>query len=68
MEQTGTKLLHYKGGKYTVLGYGTYSETLEEVLIYQNDADRKVWIRPVQMFYENVEYKGEWVPRFTVIE
>lgn len=67
MEQIGTKLQHYKGGKYTVIGLGTHSETMEDVLIYQNDADKRTWVRPVQMFYENVDYEGRWVPRFTVI-
>jgi hypothetical protein len=65
--EVGTKLQHYKGGKYTVLGEGTHSETLEDMVIYQNDKDKKVWIRPLQMFYEEVEYKGETVPRFKKI-
>lgn len=67
MLERGVKLQHYKGGKYTVLNIGTHSETLEEVVIYQNDADRKVWVRAISMFYEDVEFKGEWVPRFKVI-
>lgn len=62
------KLQHYKGGNYTVIGQGTHSETLENMLIYQNDADRKVWIRPLKMFYEEVEWNGEWVPRFKEIK
>jgi hypothetical protein len=65
--QKGTKLVHYKGGKYTVLDQGTHSETLEDMIIYQNDKDKKVWIRPLQMFYEEVEFKGEIVPRFKEI-
>jgi hypothetical protein len=64
----GDKLNHYKGGKYTIIGKGTYSETLEEVIIYQNDADHKVWVRPLQMFYEEVQHKGEWMPRFKVVD
>ena len=63
----GTKLKHYKGGKYTVLGQGTYSETLDDVIIYQNDADKKVWVRPLQMFYEEVETNEGWVSRFEVV-
>lgn len=60
----GTKLKHYKGGRYTVIDQGTHSETLEDMIIYQNDVDKKIWIRPLQMFYEEVEYKGEYVSRF----
>ena len=62
--KSGTKLTHYKGGKYTVLGQGTHSETLENMIVYQNESDKKVWIRPLNMFYEVVEYKGYTVPRF----
>ena len=62
--EKGVKLKHYKGGKYTVVGQGTHSETLEDMIIYQNDKDKKVWIRPINMFYEEVEYKESFVARF----
>jgi hypothetical protein len=63
----GINLRHYKGGIYTVLGYGTHSETLEDMVIYQNNKDKKIWVRPLQMFYETVEFNGEDVMRFEVI-
>ena len=65
--KTGTKLVHYKGGRYTIIGKATHSETLEDMFIYQNDKDGKVWVRPEKMFYEEVEHKGKWVPRFGVV-
>jgi hypothetical protein len=65
--EKGRKLRHYKGGRYTVIGQGAHSETLEDMIIYQNDKDKKVWIRPLQMFYETVEFKGETVMRFEVV-
>lgn len=67
MEKKGTKLRHYKGGKYTVIGLATHTETLEEMLIYQNDKDNKVWVRPINMFYEELEFNGEIVARFEII-
>lgn len=64
----GTRLKHYKGGRYTVLGQGTHSETLEDMVIYQNDKDKKIWIRPLEMFFETVEFKGETVMRFEEVD
>lgn len=65
--KAGTKLIHYKGGKYTTLGVATHSETGGEVVIYRNDKDKKTWVRPIDMFYEEVEINGEWVPRFKIV-
>ena len=57
--------LHYKGGRYFVLGVGRHSETLEELVIYRSISDSQdLWVRPLQMFMENVIYEGEEVPRF----
>jgi hypothetical protein len=64
----GTILKHYKGGMYEVIGTATHSETLEEMVIYQNNRDKKVWVRPLQMFNEEVERDGDWVLRFEVIK
>ena len=62
--QIGMKLQHYKGGKYEVLGFGTHSETLGEMVVYLNEEDYKIWIRPLEMFYEVVIHEGEVVERF----
>ena len=67
MFEEGTKLMHYKGGKYTVIGVGTHSETTEEVLVYKNVADNRVWVRPLATFYDEVVYKGKVVQRFSII-
>lgn len=64
----GMKVIHYKGGIYTILHQGTHSETGEDMIIYQNDADKRIWIRPLQMFYETVEVKGEDEFRFMEVE
>tara|TARA_B100000745_G_scaffold268202_1_gene194160 strand:- start:1852 stop:2079 length:228 start_codon:yes stop_codon:yes gene_type:complete len=45
---------HYKGGEYEVLFVGRHSETLEELVIYQDRNNRElVWARPLSMFIEN---------------
>jgi hypothetical protein len=54
---------HYKGGIYNVVGMGKHTETGEEVVIYEG-TDRKIWIRPVKMFLEEIEVNGVKVKRF----
>lgn len=61
--------LHYKGGKYRVLYEAKHSETEEELVVYQNIEDEtKTWVRPKQMFVEEVEIEGIKKPRFEFIE
>lgn len=56
---------HYKGGKYRVLGVAKHSETLEDLVIYERvDGEGDLWVRPLQMFLEEVEVEGEKVRRF----
>ena len=61
-----TKYQHYKGGIYTLLHIATHSETLEKLVVYDN-AEGRVWVRPYDMFFENVEVDGVMVPRFKEI-
>lgn len=56
---------HYKGGVHEVLGPAHHSETLEELVVYKHDGE--IWIRPLAMFLETVEYNGEHLSRFTFI-
>jgi len=59
---------HYKGGEYKVLGEAKNSETKEEEVIYQNlQAEKKIWVRPKQLFLEDIEVEGEKKPRFEFI-
>ena len=56
---------HYKGGLYRVLTIAKHSETLEEMVIYANEADPSlVWARPAVMWSEPV---GNTL-RFTRVE
>lgn len=55
------KYRHYKGNMYEVLGAGTHSETLEELVIYQALYESKdfekghIWLRPKDLFLGKVE-------------
>ena len=63
---------HSKSGVlYHAAAIARDSETLEErVVYYESNLNGKVvdrplwWIRPVEMFLEEVEVEGEIVPRF----
>ena len=61
---------HYKGGKYKVHFVAKHSETLEEFVVYEtlyNNPESKFWVRPIELFTDEVEWDGKMVPRFTVI-
>lgn len=56
---------HYKGNHYAVLYVATHSETLKRYVVYRQLYGKgDVWVRPLEMFKENVEVDGEMVPRF----
>ena len=56
---------HYKGNKYRVIGVARHSETLEKMVVYKACYDNgDLWIRPYNMFCENVTVNGTVVERF----
>ncbi|OIO18857.1 MAG: DUF1653 domain-containing protein [Candidatus Magasanikbacteria bacterium CG_4_9_14_0_2_um_filter_41_10] len=62
---------HYRrGGEYEVIGFARHSETLEELVVYKPLYDSPefpegtLWVRPREMFLEDVEVDGEMVKRF----
>ncbi len=56
---------HYKKKRYEVLGVVVHSETLEELVLYKALYGRKLtWVRPLNMFLENVDINNEVRPRF----
>ena len=65
----GGRYRHYKGNEYTVLGVARHSETLEEMVIYRAEyGERGVWVRPKEMFLEEVSVAGKTVFRFTYMD
>ena len=62
------KYRHFKGNEYEVLEIAYHSETLQEMVVYRAlYGEKKVWVRPVDMWTETVEVNGEKMPRFTYI-
>lgn len=59
---------HYKGNEYKVLYIAKHSETLEVLVIYQQlYGDFTIWVRPYEMFVEEIEYNDKIVKRFKLI-
>lgn len=60
---------HYKGGLYSVLGVARHSETEESLVVYQPQyGERGLWVRPLEMFTEQVMLDGKPVPRFQYLD
>ena len=59
---------HYKGSRYEVIDVATHSETEEKVVVYRTlYGNYDLWVRPVAMFIEQVEYEGVLQPRFAFV-
>jgi hypothetical protein len=68
--KVGAVYEHYKGREYYVLAVGKHSETLEEMVTYislYDNTESQVWIRPLKMFNETVEFEGNKTPRFKLV-
>lgn len=70
---------HYKNGKtYRVIDVAMHTETQEKMVIYKALYDcpeladeyglSPYFVRPYDMFIENVEYEGKTVPRFEYVD
>lgn len=62
---------HYKGKQYKVLNIVKHSETLEDLVfyecLYENDLG-KFWVRPLEMFLEDIVVDGVKRPRFKLLD
>ena len=64
---------HYKGKRYEVIGVARDSETFEEFVVYralydsEEFGNQALWIRPKDMFLEEIEIDGVRRPRFTYV-
>ena len=69
MEVKKGRYKHFKGKEYQVIGVARHSETLEEYVVYHAVHDQnEIWIRPKEMFLEEIERAGKKMRRFTFID
>ena len=62
------KYQHYKGKYYKVLSLATHSESLEKLVVYQQlYGDYSIWVRPFEMFTENIQVDNKTVKRFSFV-
>ena len=61
----GREFVHFKGGRYRLLGFARFSESDELMVVYQTlYGEAGMWVRPAKMFFENVTRDGVTQPRF----
>ncbi len=59
---------HYKGNMYEVYMTAQHSETEEWMVVYKAlYGEQGMWVRPYEMFVEQVEGEGVMVPRFAKV-
>jgi GNAT superfamily N-acetyltransferase len=59
---------HYKGNLYEVIDLAKDSEKLQDLVVYRALHDSgQLWVRPLQMFFENVEVNGKILKRFEFV-
>ena len=62
------KYRHYKGNEYEVVGFAKHSETLESMVIYRAVyGEKETWVRPLDMWDNEIEFEGKTVKRFELI-
>lgn len=59
---------HFKGNEYRLIAVAKHSETLEPMVVYQAlYGEQGLWVRPADMWNEQVDRDGYSGPRFTYI-
>lgn len=60
---------HFKGGEYDLIGEATHSDTEESLVVYKAlYGEQRLWVRPKDMFFGEVEVDGKKIPRFTRVD
>ena len=60
---------HFKGNEYEVLYVATHSETMEPMVVYRAlYGEGGIWVRPADMWNEEIVRDGKRFRRFTRID
>ena len=59
---------HYKGNRYEVIDTVRHSETEELLVLYRPlYGEQNLWVRPFDMFFENIQVGDATLPRFKYV-
>jgi hypothetical protein len=63
---------HHKGDTYKILTLARIEADGTDVVVYERLTDIvhtgwKIWVRPIDVFFNEVEWQGKTVPRFTFL-
>ena len=65
----GKEFVHFKGGRYRLVGYAKDSETLEIMCVYEAlYGEGWLWVRPAKIFFEHIERPNYSGARFRLVE
>ena len=63
------KYQHYKGSFYQVENIAIHSETEEKMVVYRPlYGEQALWVRPFDMFIEEINVNGVMQPRFAFVD
>ncbi|MCI9233042.1 MAG: DUF1653 domain-containing protein [Bacilli bacterium] len=48
---------HFKGANIKVIAIAKHSETLENMVVYSHEDTGEIWVRPYDMFIEEVDHE-----------
>ena len=58
---------HYKGTNYTIILIGKHSEAGEEMVAYEQEGTKNIYFRPMNLFFDEVEWESRTLPRFVLV-
>jgi nucleoside triphosphatase len=56
---------HYKGDEYELMMLAKHSEKEEELVVYRSLKDQQVYVRPLSMWLEEIDFENKTQARFT---
>ena len=62
------KYKHFKGGIYEWVCNATLESDPSVQMVVYRSANGTIWTRPESVFFEEIEYDGQKIPRFALIE
>ena len=62
------KYRHFKGNEYEVVAVANHSETLQKMVVYRAlYGEKEYWVRPAEMWNEEITRDGKTFKRFEYI-